>query len=316
MKRMIGLILSIILLVSLAACGAEPETTQAPETPTTAVTGAPTEAPATEAPTEPPVVITEMDMGEAVLVDVENCTFTVRLASANEHLGVTLDAVCANKTGQPLIFAWNTVSVCGFMYDPFWAQEVAAGETVNSTVYIATYQLEQYGITSVDEITFTLYIFDSEDFMAEPYVNDVFTIYPTGLTADTVVYPERAAVGGEQVVTDSDGVAFIIESFENDAGTCTLRCYLNNRTDAALMFAWEDVTVNGIAIDPMWAAEVAAGKQAYSEITFYSSQLEENGITDIGQIDFRLVVSDLEDWEAENVLDQAFTFRAEDSIVG
>ena len=315
MKRILGLILSIIMLMSLAACGAEPETdeTQA----TTATTEAPTGEAATEAPTEETVeIVTAMDMDESVLVDDENCTFTVQLASTNEHLGMTLDALCVNKTDKTLLFTWNTVSVCGFMYDPLWSQEVAPGGTVNSVIYIDTYQLEQYGITSVDEITFTLCIFDSGDFMAEPYVNDVHTIYPTGLSAETYVRPERAAVGGEQVTVDNGDVSFILESFEDDGEVYTLRCYLNNKTGKSLMFAWDETTVDGCAIDPMWTCEVAAGKQAYSEITFYYSQFEENNIENVQQIDFRLTVSDLDDWEAENVLDETFTFRPEDSVVG
>ena len=314
MKRITGLILSLILLLSLAACGGSPEATEAPAT-QPAVTEAPTEA-ATEAPTEPDETMPALEMEETMLVDDENCAFSIHFASLNAYTGMELEGVCVNKTGKTLIFSWNNVSVCGYVYDPLWSQEVAPGETVNCSISIDTYQLEQYGVTSVDEITFTLNIFDSEDFMAEPYVDSVYTIYPTGLNAETVVYPDRVSVGGEQVVTDSEGVDFIIESFEDETNAYVLRCYLGNRTDIALMFAWEEVTVNGAAIDPMWAAEVPAGKRAYTEISFPRSQLEENGIEEVEQIDFRLVVSNMEDFEAENVLDDTFTFRAEDSIVG
>lgn len=316
MKKWFALALTAMMLLTFAACGGGKD---APATePTVIATEAEvpvTEAP-TQAPTEEPEAITATNMDETVLLDDENCTFTVSLASENAHLGMTLDAVCTNKTDGTLMFAWNGVSVCGYLYDPLWAQEVAPGESVDSIIYIDTWQLEQYGITSVDEIQFTLNIFDSEDFMAEPYANDVYTIYPTGLDANSVTYPERAAVGGEQVITDRSGVDFIIESFEDDGTTYTLRCYLRNRNEMALMYAWENVTVNGCAIDPMWAMEVPAGKQAYGEITFLRSDLEENGIQDVEEIEFRLSVSDLEDWEADPILDEVFTFRTEDSLVG
>lgn len=313
MKRISGLLMSILLLLTLAACGAKPEAAEAPAAPTT--TEAPTQAP-TGAPAEPEEVVTALDMDESVLVDDENCTFSVQLASTNEHLGMTLDALCVNKTDKTLYFTWNTVSVCGYMYDPFWAEEVAPGASLNSTVYIDTYQLEQYGITSVDEITFTLYVFDAGDFMAEPFVNETFTIYPTGLNAETVQYPQRAAVGGEQLVADNGDLRFIVESVEDDGTFYTLRCYMENKTASSLMFSWDSVTVNGTAIDPLWACEVAAGKQAYSEVTFWHSLLEEHGIGSPEEIGFRLTVSDLENWEAENVLDEEFSVRAEDFVVG
>lgn len=310
MKKLFALALCAMMLFSLAACGeaSAPET----EVPTVA-TAAPTAAPEaeTEAPTEATeAVVTTMSMEETVLVDDESCTFTVSLAAENAHLGMTMDAVCANKTDKTLYFTWNSVSVCGYMYDPLWSEQVAPGETVNSVVYIDTWQLEQYGITSVDEIEFTLFIFDSGDFMAEPFVNEVFRIYPTGLSAETFAYPERAAVRGEQVIVDNEDIAFIIEPIREDTETVTLRCYLSNKTESVLLYAWDSVSVNGCAMDPLWSAQVAAGKQAYADITFYRADLAANGIGLVEEVTFRLTAADAEDWEAEPVLDGEFTYQA------
>lgn len=314
MKKMLALALAAMMLLTFAACDSQElaPPTEAPVTEAPAAE-APTEE-ATEAPTEEPNPITATDMAETVLLDDENCTFTVSLASENAHLGMTLDALCVNKTDKTLMFTWNTVSVCGYLYDPLWSQEVAPGQSVTSVVYIDTWELEQLGITSVDEIEFTLYIFDSGDFMAEPYANDVFTIYPTGLDAASVVYPERISVDGEQVITTDNNVDFIIEGFEESGSTYALRCYLGNRTESTLVYAWEDVTVNGSAIDPMFALEVPAGKQTYGEVSFFLNELKQLGVGDVEEITFRLNVTD--SVSGETVLDQVFTFRSEDSLVG
>lgn len=310
MKKLIALVLAALML-TLAACGAqsaEPDTI--PET--AAPAAAETAAAETEAPTEAPQVITPMEMAESVLVDDENCTFSVNLASTNEHLGMTLDAVCVNKTDKNLMFTWNTVSVCGFMYDPMWSEQVAPGETVNSVIYIDTYVLEQYGITSVDQIEFTLNIFDMEDFMAEPFFNETCVIYPTGVSAEDYAAPERAGAEGEQTIADSEDLTFIIESIHDDGESVVLRVYLRNKTEQSLFYVWDGVSVNGSAIDPLWSAEVAAGKQAYSEIAFSSADLAAKGIEEVEQIDFRLIISG----EEETVLDETFTCRAEDSALG
>lgn len=316
MKKLLALALAAMMLLTFAACGGEepaPATESAPITTEAPATEAPTEAP-TEAVVEEPDAIIATDMTEAVLFDDENCSFTVSLASENAHLGMTLDALCVNKTDSSLMFTWNTVSVCGYLYDPLWSQEVGPGESVSSVIYIDTFQLEQLGITSVDEIEFTLHIFDMEDFMAEPYANTVCTIYPTGLNPDSVVYPQRASVDGEQVITTENGVEFIIESFDSTGSTYSLRCYLGNRTENMLLYAWEDVSVNGCAIDPMFALEIPAGKQTYGNVSFFLGQLRDLGISDVEEISFRLNVTDSISGEA--VLDQVFTFRAEDSLVG
>ncbi|MBQ7800893.1 MAG: hypothetical protein IJ375_01055 [Oscillospiraceae bacterium] len=314
MKKLFALALAAMMLLTFAACGDDAGTSDT-EPETNAVTEEAT-IPETDAPTDAPEVITSLDMEESVLVDDDNCAFKVSLASENAHLGMTLDAVCTNKTDKTLYFTWNTVSVCGYMYDPLWAEEVAPGKKVDSVIYIDTYELEQYGVTSADQIQFDLYIFDSEDFMAEPFVDETFTIYPTGLTAETYTAPERESVAGEQVIVDNEELTFIVESVSDNSDAYTLRCYLRNKTERDLMFSWEDAAVNGSTIDPVWSSEVAAGKQAYSEITFYREDLDAKAIETVEEITFRLAVSDWEDWEAGYILDEDCAFLAENSVVG
>lgn len=320
MKKYLALAFAAMMLLTFAACGSQSAApTEAPteaavtEPAVSETAAAETEVPETEAPTEAATEAPAVELEGTVLVNNENCAFSVSAINENDHLGMTLEATCVNKTDKDLFFTWNTVSVCGYLYDPLWSQEVAPGETVNSTVYIDTYQLEQLGITSVDVMEFTLYVFDRNDFLAEPFVNDVFTIYPTGLTADTVFLPQRASVAGEQVITGDGDVDFIIESYTDTAGNFTLRCYLGNNSDDVLVFAWENVLVNGAPIDPMWAQEIPAGKRAYGEITFFSGDLESQSIDTVEEIEFTLLITDL---EGEAVLEDTFTFRAEDSLVG
>lgn len=302
MKRLTGLSLIVTLLLSLTACGGDAASPEA----TTVASAEPTIIQTTPA--------TEPENGADTLVDNESCAFSIRAVALSDYAGMELEVECVNKTDRSLIFSWVDVSVCGYQYDPLWSQEVAPGERLAGTIGIDTYRLESWGVMSVDEITFTLNVFDSEDFMAEPYVDDVFQIFPTGLTGDTVTYPDRVSTPGEQVVADNSGLSFIIESFQDDADVYTLRCYVRNGTDEALMLSLEDVTVNGVAIDPMWSELVSAGKQAYSQVTFLRSQLEDNGIGQVERIDFRL--NAVSDDQGTVLLDQSATFTPADSTVG
>lgn len=303
MKKLITMIMAAALLLSLAACSGG-----AQEQPTTPVVTQPHETtPTTPMPTDPPEI--PMEMGETVIVDDENCTFTIKSATQNAHVGMTLEVLLENKTDKTLLFTWNNTSVNGFMHDPFWAEEVAAGKKANSTIYFDTYQLEDYGVESVDEIEFTLYVYDSDDFMADPYVNEGFTIYPTGLSAETMVYPDRMPKEGETVIVDGEEVTFIIENAAVDGSFYDLRCYIANKTDKNLMFSWDDVSVDGFMIDPLWAATVGAGKQAVTEISFLRSDLTDNDITEPAEIEFKLSVSDYDDWMADPVLAQVYTYN-------
>lgn len=313
MKKMITLLLCAAMLLTFAACGSKEskETTPASaEAATDAATDAVTASTvaATEVATQPAAPDTSADIIQ--LVNNEDVAVHITGVENNEHTGMQLRIQCENKTDRTLLFSWDMVSVCGFMYDPFWAEEVAAGKTVNSTIELDTFALEQMDVTSVDEISFTLRIVDSENWMETPLIEEAFTIYPTGLNADTLVLPNRAPTDGQVVIAEDDNLRFVIEwADEEDASAYTLHVYLENKTDRNLMYAWDLVSVNDKMIDPFWAVSVAAGKKACSEISFNRSELKDNGIETVENVEFTLIVSDYDDWDVPNLLEKTYTYQ-------
>ena len=293
MKRMICLILALALVLTMAACGSKevPVVTTATEA-TVEIDEA--VAPETTEATEPETTEPTMDL--PALVSDENVTFTVDAVSNNAMAGMELEVTCVNKTQETLVFSWNNVSVCGLMYDPAWAVTVPAGETMTSRVEIDTYALETMGIRSVDEITFQLDVVSSENWMDAPYVAEYFTIYPTGLTADTVVFPVRDTLESEEVLVNDENMTFIIEYVEPQEQFYVVRCYIENKTDGTLMANWENVTVNGEEIDPFWTVLVAPGKGAYAQVVFNQSDLQTVGVETVEQIDFDLLAYRYDDW--------------------
>ena len=299
MKRMIILLLALSLLLSLAACGKEnpvptiaptaPPVTAVPETQASVETEEATEEP-TAAPTQP--VLTE----NLVLVDNENLTFTITKFEENAHLGLQVQVYCENKSDRPMIFSLDGVSVCGLMYDPFWAEEVAAGKAVNSTVSFDTYELSEYGISSVDEISFRLSVIDSEEWMNAPFADEHFTVYPTGLNADTVVYPEYQHQNGETIIEDEILRYIIVKVEDTDGDLYTINCYVENKTDRDLLVSLDNVSVNGMMVDPFWASAISAGKKLYTTVNFYWEDLISQGIETVTEIEFTLVAYDYNDF--------------------
>ncbi len=166
------------------------------------------------------------------------------------------------------------------------------------------------GIVSLDEISFELRVIDSDSWMDEPFVDEDFDIYPTGLNENTVVYPEYQHKNGETVILDNDKLLFIVEKVEDaDSDYYTLHCYLHNRTDEDLMVSWDGVSVNGFMVDPFWASALEDGKQLYTQISFFASDLAQQGIEDVRQIEFTLLAYDYDDFEGDYLIEETFTFQ-------
>ena len=310
MKKLFVLLLCLALTAGLCACGAAPAPTEAPLFPTEA----PAAADATEAPTDgAPKVDESQTQQENLQLELyrnDRCAFSVTKTEYNEHLGLQVHVLCENNSDSTLLFTWNNTAVCGYMYEPYWAEEVAPGKKVNSTLDFDTYELEKMGITSVDEIFFTLSVIDAENFLDAPLVNQGFRIYPTGKTANQVVYPDYVHKNGETVIAENDVLTFIIESVEDEVSEFyTLNCYVANHTGKNLMISWDSVSVNGFMVDPFWATSVAAGMQAFSQINFLRSDLEEQGIEDVSEIEFTILAYDDDNWDADYLLSETYTFN-------
>ena len=302
MKRMICLILALAMIFALAACGGKEVPVVTTATEVTEVTVEIDEAVVPEETTEEAVPetteapITVYETTDTVLLDNEFCSFSVGSASDNDLAGMQVQVTCVNKTEESLDFSWNTVSVCGMMYDPLWTLTVPAGETVTGMVEIDTYALETMDIQAPDEITFQLNVLSTENWMDAPYGEGYFTIYPTGLSADTVIYPVREALASEVVLVDDDNLTFIIEFVEEQDLSYVVRCYIANKTQSTLMTSWENVMVNGQALDPFWTSLLAPGKSAYAQVHFDNGELQELGIEKVEEITFNLMAYDYADW--------------------
>lgn len=106
----------------------------------------------------------------------------------------------------------------------------------------------------------------------------------------------------ELVLVDNDECAIKITGIDPDnVFGYTLNAQLVNKSaDKTFMFSVESATINGVHSDPVFAAEVPAGKTDNASISFFDIDLENNDIGDFTDIEMTLYVYDSEDWE--NVL--------------
>ena len=162
-RTLLSLLAALLTILMLSACSGETDT---PSETAPAITAVPAAA-ESQTPFE---VIT--------LVDDENCTVQITSVDADNIWGYTLNVYLENRTDLDLMFTLDEVSVNGYMFDPFWASTVSAGKKSNEEISFLESDFETNGITEVSEISFTLRVYDSNDWSADHLVEDVFSIHP------------------------------------------------------------------------------------------------------------------------------------------
>lgn len=110
------------------------------------------------------------------------------------------------------------------------------------------------------------------------------------------------------VVNDSN-VSFTITSAPYDDGFWgqAIKVHLENKTEKTLMFALDNVSVNGYMVTDLFAEEVSPNKKANASITIFSDDLDVNGITKITELEFTLRVYDYNDWAADALIENTYT---------
>ena len=164
MKRIFVLLSALTLVLSLAACGAAPSTNETLSNPSVS--------------TSEPKPSQTPEFSPLTLVDNDQITVKITGIDADGFLGYTLKVFLENKTDKELMFSTDDVSVNGFMCDPFWASSVAAGKKANEEISFSEGDFEKNGITAVEEIVFTLSVYDSNDILADDLLEQTFTFKP------------------------------------------------------------------------------------------------------------------------------------------
>lgn len=238
---------------------------------------------------------------ETILADTDSVYIKITGTEQNAD-SFEMKLYLENKSTANAMFSLNRVVVNGYVTDPFWACEVPSGKKANSTVDF--YDLTEAGITGdVNAVEFALRVYDNDNWMADDLFNERIAVYPLG--EEKVVVQERESVDSDIVVIDNDNISILVTGFGmDDLWGYTENVYLVNKTDATLMFAAEDVSVNGFMVDPFWATEVPPHARSYSKIYWSSSSFEENNIENVDEIEMKFRVYDNDDWMADEIYDE------------
>lgn len=245
---------------------------------------------------------------EYVAVENDECKITVKKIDSDSRSEYTINLLFENKSSdKTYMFSAEKVSVNGVQYDPFFATEVAAGKKDNSKIVFSDTDLNKLiGEFTDIEITFSAY--DSDDWAADYVLSETIHIYPLGEDKATAFV--RESRDSDNVIIDNDYISVtVIGSETNEYGEYVVNLFLENKGDKDLMITAEDVSVNGFMADPYYGETLYAGNSVFSSMYWNESELSDNDITDVEEIEFIFKAIDDNDWLADDYVNEKITIN-------
>lgn len=314
MKNRLFTILMVLLFLSLACTNSSDKEETSPviestmETEIEKTESSDSETAESNVPAEPtqvPEVILEPTPFEEIVV-VDNSEVLIKITGLNPNafLGYEVNAYLENKSAiKTYMFAILDASINGVKVDPFYATEIAPGKKEIGSITFPTSVLEDNGVTEFTDIEILFHAYDTDDWLADDVANETVNIYPYGL--EKAVPFVRETKTTDYVVVDNEYVTLIVIGYEDDPiWGFTANLFLVNKSDKEVMFSVSEASVNGFMVDPFYANSLFPGKVSFSSMSWSDSSLEEQGITEIEEIEFTLRVYDVNDFMANDLVNQ------------
>lgn len=234
----------------------------------------------------------DVTIDEVVLLDESGVKITAKSLDLKGIFGPAIKLLIENNSDKSLTVQTRSTSVNGYMIETMLSSDVAAGKKANDELVFMSSELNTAGITTIADMEFSFHIFDSET-------------WDTYLDTDLISVKTSAAEGFTYEFDNSgysayngNGVEIIVKGLSEDSffGP-SIVVFISNTSDKNVCVQARDVSINGFMVDPMFSSEVVSGKHAISTITFLSSELEENEITAIEEVELSFHVFDNGTWD-------------------
>lgn len=275
MKKFLAVMLAVMMVVSLAACGGASD-------------GGANSSSGVKTGSNKKVTIEE-----TVLVDEAGVKITATELSEGGFFGSEVKLLIENNSGKDLTFQSRNASVNGYMVETMMSVDVVDGKKANDSITFMNSDMEMCNIKTIADMEFSFHIFTTSEW--ETYL-DTEKIQLKTSVADTYEYTYDDS--GEKVYENND-VKIVVKGLAEDSsifGPSIVVYIENNRADDITVQS-RDVSVNGFMLSSIFSSEITAGKRCVDTITFLSDDLEENNITAIEDVELSFHIFDTESWK-------------------
>ena len=251
----------------------------------------------TEKPDETETPETSSPSGAAtveshVIFEDSGIKITVKELDMDAFFGPELKFLIENDTEEDVEVTVNSVSVNGYAISSYLFTDVSAGKKANDYISLSESDLEERGISVIAdiELDFIVYKNDSWDLICQ---SDMIRIETSAAVGFVYTYDES----GVEAYNDN-GVLIVTKGIDEDEflGESVV-VYIYNKNDAAVTVSARNVSVNGFMLDPIFSVSVPAGKHALQKLYFFDSDLEENEIEHLDDVEITFYIYYTDTWD-------------------
>ena len=234
----------------------------------------------------------DVSIEEQVLVDQDGIKITALEYVKDSIWGDGIKVLIENETDKDVMVGCNALIVNDYMINDLFASEVAAGKKSNETIYLSSSELKAAGIDTVGRIEIYFHVYDTDSY-DKIFDTDCVTIETSAIDSiDTTANDE-----GTELYNDG-GIRIIGKTVDENSfwGTAIL-LYIENQSGNNVGISVDDLSINGFMLTPYFSTTVYDGKKCIDDITIMSSELEENGIESIDEVELKFRVYNSDSYE-------------------
>ncbi len=234
----------------------------------------------------------EITVEEQVLIDQDGIKVTATGYETDSFWGEGIKLLLENETDKTVSIGCNALIVNDYMISDMFVSEVAAGKKANETMHLSSSELKAAGIDSVGQVEIYFHIYDSEtwDTLFDPDVVMVKT--------SEYDHMDTTADDSGHELYNSNGIRIVGKTVDENSfwGTAIL-LFVENTSGKNVGITVDDMSINGFMMTPYFSATVYDGKKAFNDITIMSSELEDNGIEAIEEVELKFHIYNADSYD-------------------
>lgn len=235
---------------------------------------------------------------EQVLINQDDIVITAAEYTTDSVWGDGIKLLIENNSDKNVTVSTKALIVNNYMITDIFISEVAAGKKSNETMFLSSTSLEAAGIDTVGQIEVYFNVYESVSY-EDLFDTDVMTIQ-TSKYANMDTTPNDSGLE----LYNEGGIRIVGKTVdENSFWGSAILLYMENTSGTNAVIECDNMSINGFMMSPYFSCSVYEGKKAINEITIMSSDLEQNGIESIDEVELQFNIYEADTFETIAVSD-------------